>query len=242
MSTDGDGAVVFETNTANAAFPWTLSEPRTARLGTQTEDWPDRTITRSDFDQPVPERQATWHRGGTTPAADSVRRGSQQDAVGPRLWLCGHTGDRLRTTGRARVLGKASRGLNDFCTPRQAVPAKSRTGPTAPVDHLVLTGPRVWWPLAEASHLAASTDLPRWDRHMRKSAFMTRGEKARHRKWPACADKVLIDRGRRRPASTRRVPRCLAPSPKAANTRQNPTENRGPGPASQATARVRAVW
>ncbi|MEM9433077.1 MAG: ABC transporter substrate-binding protein [Pseudomonadota bacterium] len=40
MSTDGDGVVVFETNSPNASFPWTLSEPGIAILGAASEAFP----------------------------------------------------------------------------------------------------------------------------------------------------------------------------------------------------------
>ena len=40
LSTDGDAVVVFETNSPNAAFPWTLSEPAIAVLGASSEAFP----------------------------------------------------------------------------------------------------------------------------------------------------------------------------------------------------------
>ena len=40
MSTDGEDVVVFETNSPNAAFPWTLSEPGIAILGKASDDFP----------------------------------------------------------------------------------------------------------------------------------------------------------------------------------------------------------
>ena len=40
MSTDGDHVVVFETNSPNAAFPWTLSEPGIAILGAPSDAFP----------------------------------------------------------------------------------------------------------------------------------------------------------------------------------------------------------
>ncbi|MEM6305055.1 MAG: ABC transporter substrate-binding protein [Pseudomonadota bacterium] len=40
MSADGDHVVVFETNSPNAAFAWTLSEPGIATLGTASEEFP----------------------------------------------------------------------------------------------------------------------------------------------------------------------------------------------------------
>ena len=40
MSTDGDRVVIFETNSPNAAFPWSLSEPGLAVLGPTSEAFP----------------------------------------------------------------------------------------------------------------------------------------------------------------------------------------------------------
>jgi peptide/nickel transport system substrate-binding protein len=40
MSTDDDAVVVFETNSPNAAFPWSLSEPAIAILGTPSNAFP----------------------------------------------------------------------------------------------------------------------------------------------------------------------------------------------------------
>ncbi|KIC45886.1 peptide ABC transporter substrate-binding protein [Ruegeria sp. ANG-S4] len=40
MSTDGENVVVFETNSPNAAFPWTLSEPGIAILGQPSDAFP----------------------------------------------------------------------------------------------------------------------------------------------------------------------------------------------------------
>lgn len=40
MSADSDRAIVFETNTPNAAFPWSLSDPALAVLGTASEAFP----------------------------------------------------------------------------------------------------------------------------------------------------------------------------------------------------------
>lgn len=40
MSTDGDRVIVFETNSPNAAFPWGLSEPGIAVLGSESEAFP----------------------------------------------------------------------------------------------------------------------------------------------------------------------------------------------------------
>lgn len=40
MSTDGETVVIFETNSPNAAFPWSLSDPGVAILGTPTDAFP----------------------------------------------------------------------------------------------------------------------------------------------------------------------------------------------------------
>ena len=40
MSADSDRAIVFKTNTPNAAFPWSLSDPALAVLGTTSEAFP----------------------------------------------------------------------------------------------------------------------------------------------------------------------------------------------------------
>lgn len=40
ISADGSSVVLFETNSPNAAFPWTLSEPGIAVLGTASEGYP----------------------------------------------------------------------------------------------------------------------------------------------------------------------------------------------------------
>ncbi len=40
ISTDGDQVLVFETNSPNAAFPWSLSEPGIAVLGAASDDYP----------------------------------------------------------------------------------------------------------------------------------------------------------------------------------------------------------
>ena len=56
MSADGDGIVVFETNGPNAAFPWTLSEPGIAILGTPTDDFPINATGPFIFKEAVPEQ------------------------------------------------------------------------------------------------------------------------------------------------------------------------------------------
>ena len=40
MRAEGDSVIVFETNSPNAAFPWTLSEPGIAILGAPSDTFP----------------------------------------------------------------------------------------------------------------------------------------------------------------------------------------------------------
>jgi peptide/nickel transport system substrate-binding protein len=56
MSTDGDQMVVFETNSPNAAFPWTLSEPGIAILGQPSEAFPINATGPFVFKEAVPEQ------------------------------------------------------------------------------------------------------------------------------------------------------------------------------------------
>ena len=56
MSTDGDSVVVFETNSPNAAFPWTLSEPGIAILGAASEDYPINATGPYVFQEAIPEQ------------------------------------------------------------------------------------------------------------------------------------------------------------------------------------------
>ena len=56
MTTDGDSVVVFETNSPNAAFPWTLSEPGIAILGEPTDDFPINATGPFVFKEAVPEQ------------------------------------------------------------------------------------------------------------------------------------------------------------------------------------------
>ncbi len=56
MSTDGDMVVVFETNTPNAAFPWTLSEPGIAILGAASDDFPINGTGPYVFQEAIPEQ------------------------------------------------------------------------------------------------------------------------------------------------------------------------------------------
>ncbi|MEL6566571.1 MAG: ABC transporter substrate-binding protein [Pseudomonadota bacterium] len=56
LSTDGDAVVVFETNSPNAAFPWTLSEPAIAVLGAPSEAFPINATGPFVFQEAVPEQ------------------------------------------------------------------------------------------------------------------------------------------------------------------------------------------
>ncbi|APX10894.1 ABC transporter substrate-binding protein [Tateyamaria omphalii] len=77
MSTDGDSVVVFETNSPNAAFPWTLSEPGIAILGEASADFPINATGPYIFKEAVPdqlyrvEADADYRLG--TPGLDEVR-------------------------------------------------------------------------------------------------------------------------------------------------------------------------
>lgn len=77
MSADGDGVVVFETNSPNAAFPWTLSEPAIAILGAPSEAFPINATGPFIFKEAVPEQlyrveANTDYRLGT-PGLEEVR-------------------------------------------------------------------------------------------------------------------------------------------------------------------------
>ena len=56
MSADGDQVVVFETNSPNAAFPWTLSEPGIAVLGEASDDFPINATGPYVFQEAIPEQ------------------------------------------------------------------------------------------------------------------------------------------------------------------------------------------
>lgn len=56
MQADGDAVVVFETNSPNAAFPWTLSEPGIAILGAPSETFPINATGPFIFREAVPEQ------------------------------------------------------------------------------------------------------------------------------------------------------------------------------------------
>ncbi|MEM8577262.1 MAG: ABC transporter substrate-binding protein [Pseudomonadota bacterium] len=77
MRADGDSVVVFETNAPNAAFPWTLSEPGLAVLGTPSEDFPINATGPFVFREAIPEQlyraeaNADYRLGA--PALEEVR-------------------------------------------------------------------------------------------------------------------------------------------------------------------------
>ncbi len=56
LSTDGDNVVVFETNSPNAAFPWSLSEPAIAILGEASDAFPINATGPFVFKEAVPEQ------------------------------------------------------------------------------------------------------------------------------------------------------------------------------------------
>ena len=56
LSAEGDKVLVFETNSPNAAFPWTLSEPAIAVLGPKTDDFPINATGPFIFREAVPEQ------------------------------------------------------------------------------------------------------------------------------------------------------------------------------------------
>ncbi|MEL6681245.1 MAG: ABC transporter substrate-binding protein [Pseudomonadota bacterium] len=56
ISADGERVVIFETNSPNAAFPWTLSEPGIAILGTPSDDFPINGTGPFVFKEAVPEQ------------------------------------------------------------------------------------------------------------------------------------------------------------------------------------------
>jgi peptide/nickel transport system substrate-binding protein len=77
MSTDGDRVVVFETNSANAAFPWTLSEPAIAVLGAASDAFPINATGPYIFREAVPEQlylaEANPNYRLGTPGLEEVR-------------------------------------------------------------------------------------------------------------------------------------------------------------------------
>lgn len=77
MSSDGDRVVVFETNSPNAAFPWSLSEPAIAVLGDPSDAFPINATGPFVFKEAVPEQlyrveanRAYWNG---TPGLEEVR-------------------------------------------------------------------------------------------------------------------------------------------------------------------------
>lgn len=76
MSTDGDRVVVFETNSPNAAFPWSLSEPGLAIIGAPSDAFPINATGPFVFKEAVPEQlyrveaNASYRLG--TPGLDAV--------------------------------------------------------------------------------------------------------------------------------------------------------------------------
>ncbi|MDD9910384.1 MAG: ABC transporter substrate-binding protein [Ahrensia sp.] len=56
ISAEGDAVIVFETNSPNAAFPWTLSEPAIAVLGPASERFPINATGPYVFKEAVPEQ------------------------------------------------------------------------------------------------------------------------------------------------------------------------------------------
>jgi peptide/nickel transport system substrate-binding protein len=56
LSADGETGVVFETNSPNAAFPWTLSEPGIAILGATSADYPINATGPYVFQEAIPDQ------------------------------------------------------------------------------------------------------------------------------------------------------------------------------------------
>ena len=56
ISSEGATVIVFETNSPNAAFPWTLSEPGIAVLGAASEDFPINATGPYIFREAIPEQ------------------------------------------------------------------------------------------------------------------------------------------------------------------------------------------
>lgn len=77
MSTDGDNVIVFETNSPNAAFPWTLSEPAIAVLGEPSDAFPINATGPFVFKEAVPEQlyraEANLNYWKGTPRLEEVR-------------------------------------------------------------------------------------------------------------------------------------------------------------------------
>lgn len=56
LSADSDTVIVFETNSPNAAFPWTLSEPGIAVLGPQSDAYPINATGPYIFKEAIPDQ------------------------------------------------------------------------------------------------------------------------------------------------------------------------------------------
>jgi peptide/nickel transport system substrate-binding protein len=56
MTTDGNNVVVFETNSPNAAFPWSLSEPGIAILGEPSQEFPINATGPFVFKEAIPDQ------------------------------------------------------------------------------------------------------------------------------------------------------------------------------------------
>ncbi len=56
MSADGESVVVFDTNSPNAAFPWSLSEPGIAVLGAASDEYPINATGPFVFKEAVPKQ------------------------------------------------------------------------------------------------------------------------------------------------------------------------------------------
>ena len=56
MSVEGDTVILFETNSPNAAFPWTLSEPAIAVLGPASDAFPINATGPFVFKEAIPEQ------------------------------------------------------------------------------------------------------------------------------------------------------------------------------------------
>ena len=77
LSADGERVVVFETNSPNAAFPWTLSEPAIAVLGAASDGFPINATGPYVFKEAIPDQlyraaaNSNYRLG--TPGLDEVR-------------------------------------------------------------------------------------------------------------------------------------------------------------------------
>jgi len=77
MSAEGEDVVLFETNSANAAFPWTLSEPAIAVLGPVSDAYPINATGPFVFKEAIPDQlyraEANPDYRLGTPGLDEVR-------------------------------------------------------------------------------------------------------------------------------------------------------------------------